>query len=184
MMSKLSSEESKALTALLRKAGYQIPGDGYSAAMMAESPKSGEDDEGFECVSMSDASKRRLTAVDEPQQDGYGQSVVKKMSSPPAAVVSIQKPKLPPGVDDLEQWGRTIMEKGKYMKDGYSYEELRSHTDQAVQAYVTWLCDHLSSHMHAQFHDFVNYVNLVKIQSSSSTGANLIPGSRQIRKFK
>ena len=183
-MSELSDEESRALKALLRKAGYQIPNDGYSAALMAESPKSGNDDKGFECVSMSDASKRRLAAVDEPPKDDDGQSLVKKMFSSPAGGKAVSKPKLPPGVEDLDQWGRTVMEKGKYAKNEYTYEELRSHTDQAVQAYVSWLCDHLYSQMHAQFHDFVNYVNMVKVQTSSSTGAILIPGSRQIRKFK
>eukprot|EP00435_Cladocopium_sp_Y103_P030418 s52_g7.t1 len=188
MFSKLSSEESKVLKQLLEKAGFQVTKNDAPTTpnqdLLTGLFEGMIGDEEFEYVPMTDTSKRRLTAAD-PSTEGYGKTELKKKSDHGMASASPNVHTLPPGVTDLEMWGRTIMEKGKFASRQYAYEEMRASTEQTVSSYVEWLQNHLNDHMNAQFHDFVSYVKAKDFEmSKGSSSGSMIPGSTQTRKLK
>ena len=190
MLSKLSSEEGKVLKQLLAKAGF--PMDKTSATSLHDQDlltgvfEGMIGDEEFEHVSMTDGSKRRLCAESE-NSEGYGKVEVKKSDRgksnrlPSSGSMEVT---LPPGVTDLEMWGRTMMEKGKFASRKFSYEEMRTSAEQIVSSYVEWLQMHLSDNMNAQFHDFVAYVKAMDAELSKHSTGSVIPGSTQTRKLK
>ena len=187
MFSKLSSDEGKVLKDLLTKAGFQLPKtDDTKAAdsdLLTGLFEGMSGDEGFEYVPMSDGSKRRLAEA-EPAFEGYGKTDVKKVNKPTSGVSSGQAKGFPPGVADLEMWGRTVMEKGKFGYRRLSYEEMRISAELTVSSYVDWLLQHLHDGMNAQFHDFVAYVQMKNAELNITSGSFRIPGSNQLRKFK
>ena len=187
MFSKLSSEESKALKQLLAKAGFSC--DKSDASSLADQDlltgvfEGMAGDEEFEHVAMTDGSKRRLYAENE-EVNRYGKTEVKKIGKDGASSGTPRAGMLPPGVADVEMWGRTLMEKGKFAHRHFAYEEMRVCTEQPVSSYVEWLQNHLSDSMNAQFHDFVAYVKAKNAELSKLSNTILIPGSNQIRKLK
>ena len=187
MFSKLSTEEGKVLKDLLAKAGFQLSKTDDTNASDSDlltglfEGTSGE--EGFEYVPMSDGSKRRLAEA-EPAFEGYGKTDVKKVNNPTSGASSGCVKGLPPGVVDVETWGHTLMEKGKFGYRQLSYEEMRTCAELPVSSYVDWLTQHLNDGMNAQFHDFVAYVKMKNAELANSSGGSMIPGSNQPRKFK
>ena len=174
------------LKELLAKAGFHV--DKTSATSLQDQDlltglfEGMTGDEEFEHVSMTDGSKRRLCAESE-NSEGYGKVEVKKSDRGKSSSGSM-KVTLPPGVADLEMWGRTVMEKGKFASRKFSYEEMRTSAEQIVSSYVEWLQMHLSDSMNAQFHDFVAYVKAMDAELSKHSTGGTIPGSTQIRKLK
>ena len=187
MFSKLSPEEGKVLKELLSKAGFQFSKNDDTEAsdsdLLTGLFEGMSGDEGFEYVPMSDGSKRRLAEA-EPAFEGYGKIDVKKVNKPSSGASSALVKGLPPGVADVETWGRTIMEKGKFSHRQLSYEEMRACAELPVSSYVDWLTQHLNDGMNAQFHDFVAYVKMKNAELANSASGPAIPGSTQLRKFK
>jgi hypothetical protein len=128
--SKLSTEEGKMLQQLRSKAGCQLTTIGLFDNVPGE--------EEFECVSMTGGSKRRL-AADVPSMDGYGKTDVKKIGKLATGKIPALTVALPPGVADVETWGRTIMENGKFSHRSLAHEEMRTSAELPVSSYVDWL---------------------------------------------
>ena len=100
-------------------------------------------DSEFELLSeggtMSDASKRRMTSPPpklEPEKVMSGCDPDKQHvgASPHSYGM-----KLPTGISSVDQWGCTMLEVGKYGKEGFAYEELASSTKAPHAAYCNWL---------------------------------------------
>lgn len=205
MSNQLTLSEHQQLRALLTKGGYvaRHASEEESAVLQCFQHESfpgpaPSDDSEFEVVAMNDASKRRLVAPG-AQEESYGASSQRQLpvvstaltiSTPvttptievpaPTAVDSLQ---LPPSVSNLADWVTTIMEKGKYGESGFSYEEMRTSANTAVQQYIRWLIGALNAKMHPQFHDLVAYVKAANGAAVSSTDG-VIPGSSQVRRRK
>ena len=95
--------------------------------------------EGSELGSMTDASKRRMTT---PPQKGEKEQVMSGAEAEKNLVSSSPDSfgmKLPVGIKDLHHWGNTLLEVGKFGKEGMSYFEISSSTKQVHQSYCTWL---------------------------------------------
>ena len=132
--------------------------------------------------SMSDASKRRgdetspldaPRAKQRPQTPGYsgGSSTVNETGS------------FPPGIDSLETWGCTILETGKYAKQGFTYFELSSSQDPEMKRYCAWMLSQKDrSDLNAEIKDFVKY--LVLKSESSEASQSYFPGSTVVRRLR
>lgn len=205
MSKQLTLSEHQQLRALLTKGGYvaRNASEEESAVLHCFQSETipglaSSDDSEFEVIAMNDASKRRLVAPD-AQEDTYGASsqrqlpVVSTAMTSAAPVIattpSVTVPtvtgtvQLPPNVVDLADWGTTIMEKGKYGESGFSYEEMRTSADPAIQQYLRWLIGAVNPKMNPQFHDLVAYVKTANGAAVSSTGG-VIPGTSQVRRRK
>lgn len=184
MSHSLSREEQQQLQELLRKGGYTAP-----MPMAEESvlfPPSECDDwdwskcSEIEVESMTDASKRRLTEQG-AGQEGYGQTQLKQLPTPLTGVPT-ESITLPEGVTSIEDWGRTVMEKGKLARLQLSYSEIFKSRDSEVEGYVKWLLANISPKHDPQFHDLHKYLKIMTASAASSS--SLIPGTHRARKLK
>ena len=91
-------------------------------------------------------------------------------------------PDLPQGIEDVEMWGKTIIEFGQYKDQELSYFELISSSDDRMMSYVKW-CKARTKSASGQLKDLCNY--MVHMQDTGVMSSNsTIPGTQQVRKFK
>ena len=121
-------------------------------------------------VSMTDASKRRHT---ESPED-HDQMPVLRFKA---------KEDLPHGVHSFEEWGKTLIVSGKYVKREMSYRELAESIDPEKRSYCTWLRSQNSrKDLTAPIKDLVLY--LVAYEKKHAKGSSCYPGSSIVRLFK
>ena len=110
------------------------------AAMRDESHFSDADSSEFELLSpkslvvssMTDAAKRRGDEFSSEEPPAAKQR-------PLLAKDAGKSTSFPPGIRSVEEWGPTILTKGKYSKENLTYAELSGDPDKAKQAYCTWM---------------------------------------------
>eukprot|EP00435_Cladocopium_sp_Y103_P017847 s883_g4.t1 len=87
---------------------------------------------------------------------------------------------LPPGVENLEAWGRCILDFGKYEQKGYIYQEMISSTDPEIMKYVKW-CQGQVDHAEGCLKDFALFIVATR-QGPDFHQQPVIPGTDRIRK--
>ena len=133
---------------------------------------------------MTDGAKRRLESDDEsfqcvsPTGDGYA-------SSAPLAgtAMPVDPALLPPGVKDLEEWGRTICELPKVKDLNMSYKELRLAADSGDSdkgKYLAWVRSFNGQSVRTL--DFQRYLRAV--DSIQAVPQTYFPGSGEVRRLK
>ena len=142
---------------------------------------------------MTDASKRRGAVMSEPAGKRYTMQVMRGPigSAGHVGMAVGQTPKgasiyLPPGVDDLTVWGRTVVMFGKFQSLHLSYADLVSSTKLEEIQYVKWCSSRVDS-SGGELLDFALFIHAYWAQQSSADGPSqlpLIPGSATVRQFK
>ena len=97
----------------------------------------------------------------------------------PTRNVVVSKVPLPPGVANLEQWGKTLVEFGR-SQTGKSYAEAAQDV-----GYCTWVLARKTPG--AQLADFQNYLlagGKPEFEPTREEGMHLVPGTTQVRKYK
>ena len=144
---------------------------------------------------MSDAAKRRGQTPDEESLMKRPYSTLPgsgEMMSAPALLGRTPHGKpifLPEGVNDLESWGRTVIQFGKFMQKrgttGLSYAELFDGraSDEEKRSYVKWVIHQVDS---AKGHlaDLGFYLCLRTDECHMGNQLPLIPGTGAVRLFK
>ena len=130
-------------SAVLRKLLCQAR-DGGSIDQIMASLLGDQGESDFELLSdgsgsMTDASKRRLTSPPEKLETEVVLSGSEADKMKPGKSPASFGLKLPAGIKDMHHWGKTLLEVGKYGKEGFSYLELQSSTKMEHQSYCTWL---------------------------------------------
>ena len=75
---------------------------------------------------------------------------------------------LPPGIANIESWGKTILQVGKHSKLGMTYQEVYSSTNPKLQGYVKWILSAVCRiDLTPQVKDWVRFV-YVKSQQEGS----------------
>eukprot|EP00435_Cladocopium_sp_Y103_P011607 s4146_g3.t1 len=144
---------------------------------------------------MTDASKRHRDFEEElwseTECDGSGWAVPTLPSPEPRSSAdqlpmkpSQGKLKLPPGIESVEEWGKTICELPSVVSLKKSYEELTLDSNQ--KGYLTWVIQHETG-MGPRVEDLAKYLKAiqydVKHDLGKSSGATF-PGTTIVRKFK
>ena len=89
---------------------------------------------------------------------------------------------MPPGINSLEQWGRTVISFGKYAEANVTYNEVL--TDPQYAGYRKWCKSHLTTHTAGKVAlDFAKYRDAYEKKSNKDSGL-LIPGTEVERRFK
>lgn len=89
---------------------------------------------------------------------------------------------LPPGVDDIETWGRTVVGFGKHLKSNLSYAEMYNDTSAEGRSYVNYLISHVNSSKGA-FHDCALYCVAMDYYKTGSQ-MPVLPGTNTRRALK
>lgn len=136
--------------------------------------------------SMTDASKRRME--NPPEGADLRRPYLDHLQSEVAAHTPKGKPIcLPPGVDSVTSWGRSIIQFGKFMsKKGsheYSYKEIYDSEQEEDVRYVRWVKGQVDS---AAGHllDFANYIHVRDFQRDPKGQLPVIPGTSTVRRIK
>ena len=89
---------------------------------------------------------------------------------------------LPPGVDSLEQWGKTICTLPKVASRRCTYQKLIDEAGRVgdTKVYLAWV--HCNAHKSAKAADFKNYMEAVNYDPCKTVGVNY-PGTSAIREF-
>ena len=161
-MASLSSTTSGLMKELVRQAREEGSLDMMLAQLTAEHG------EGFELLpeasSMTDASKRRMTSQPEKESVISGADGAKEVSGSP---FSFEK-KLPSGIRDLEHWGKTILQVGKYERAGLSYDQISTSDRKEHISYCAWmLAQKYRMDLTVQVRDFVRYLNVKSLSEQS-----------------
>lgn len=155
----------------------------------------------FELVShgsMTDGSKRRLVEVtgdsvippedlagrlvEEADRSAYGHHQAPIAPSKKDSPASFGK-KLPEGVKDLQMWGRTVLEHGKFERSSLSYSEFLASDKTEHRDYVKYVRSLINrTDLTPAMKDFVRYVNVMTNQGASSSVC--YDGSSVIRRLK
>ena len=188
----LSAEERSALQDLMRRAGISVsvledfPGDcdrgsdgGWS--VMTPTP-----------AAMTDASKRRLEESPErPSSRPYAPGAMSAVPFPlegedvPGVNVFGKTKKglvirLPEGVPSLGQWGRSILDFGKYPPVDGLYEEICAKSDKEIVSYVKWCRAQVDS-AEGLLKDFGLFIYASEFDPEQRP---LIPGTDVVRRFR
>eukprot|EP00435_Cladocopium_sp_Y103_P003701 s6229_g1.t1 len=189
IMSSFSAEQISHVRALVSAARKDGTLDLLRVAISTESPEGDGDQSEFELLSsplnsgmsMTDASKRRA-----PDSPSPSSPAMKQRPVLPSDVSSkgYKADGMPVGIASTWEWGLTIMETGKYGKEGLTYHDLRTSKDKAKQAYCVWL---LSQRGRQDFGplmmDFLKFLIACEKESESSRGM-CYPGSSVPRKMR
>lgn len=174
LKSLLDQVKAEGLTGLLL---HELEKDGeLEFEMVAASPERIRDESG----TMSDASKRRLTAEtagEVPASIAYAKAMPAARQKSGQGSVSF-----PPGIDTLATWGKTLIETGKFGKANLSYEELSSSTDREKQSYCRWMVSQRHrDNLTPMVRDLVDYLTAVtEIDEENHT---TYPGTSSVRKL-
>ena len=188
----LSAEERSVLHELMQRAGISVsvledfPGDcdrgsdgGWS--MMTPTP-----------AAMTDASKRRLE--ESPERPSGRPYAPRAMCAAPSALEGDDVPgmnvfgkakkglvvRLPEGVPSLGQWGRSILDFGKYASRGWTYEEICTKSDKEIVSYVKWCRGQVDS-AEGFLKDFGLFIYASEFDPEQRP---LIPGTDVVRRFR
>ncbi|CAK9009348.1 unnamed protein product [Durusdinium trenchii] len=106
-------------------------------------------------------------------------------SSSEAPLPNSSLPPFPPGVINTEQWGRSIINFGKYKGKNISYIELLSSTSEDMRSYVKW-CSSRQSTAGGELKDLTSFMRRYEMENSHSAliRGELIPGTTARRSFK
>eukprot|EP00435_Cladocopium_sp_Y103_P071090 s130_g36.t1 len=135
---------------------------------------------------MNDASKRRMS---EPAEgDGCRRVYVPEVNPEILAYTVRGKPIcLPPGVDSMKSWGRSVIQFGKFMaKKGaieISYQEVYESGREEDIRYVRWVKGQVDS-ANGHLLDLAQYFIVRDAQMSPSGQMPLIPGTAVARRLK
>ena len=149
--------------------------------------------------SMTDASKRReelftegLSAKcqmtkhssEEAKNQGYSYAMGVPMNAPMPSDPNHFQIELPEGVQDIFEWGRTLICFGQYVDDNLSYMELADMTDRRALSYHKWVRarEHSAT---GQLQDLAKFLNRLAEWKEACTGQKcVIPGTNLKRVFK
>ena len=87
---------------------------------------------------------------------------------------------LPPGIVDLEMWGRSVLEFGKYVSHGWTYKEMITSQDPEVRSYVKW-CRGQVDNADGFRKDFGMYILASEFKPDQGL---IIPGTCHTRKLR
>ena len=90
--------------------------------------------------------------------------------------------KLPPGVESIEMWGKTICTLPKMASRRCTYEKLiqEAGMNAETKEYLAWISR--NAHKSAKAADLKNYMQAMKYDPSKVTGVNY-PGTTAVREF-
>eukprot|EP00435_Cladocopium_sp_Y103_P019970 s3134_g4.t2 len=165
------------------------------AADRAQSAKLDEKAEGMKMGSMHDGSKRRLFAESqlspEDEADDFDLiSMTGSEATKQAPVVPIMSAggsqdkavSLPPGVESIERWGKTICTLPKMAARRCTYSKLveEAHSNVETREYLAWVKN--NSHKSAKAADLKSYMGACGYDPQGSSGVNY-PGTNAVREF-
>lgn len=142
--------------------------DGSKRRLFADTPGSFSDDaEEFDVISM--------TGAEAPKQEPI-------LPSAGTTVPLVPTCKLPPGVESVEMWGKTICTLPKMANRRCTYEKLiqEAGMNAETKEYLAWI--NRNAHKSAKAADLKNYMQAMKYDPSKVTGVNY-PGTTAIREF-
>eukprot|EP00435_Cladocopium_sp_Y103_P025991 s1599_g6.t1 len=150
VLTPLSSEEQQLLQSLMLRSSLTQPresADSVEGSVISDSGWSVMHE-----AAMTDASKRRL--AESPPREARGSGYVSRAMPAPlpgssSGVIPLEiqafgatrkgvPVTLPPGIVDLNMWGRSVLEFGKYSSRNWTYQDVVSHQDPEVRSYVKW----------------------------------------------
>ena len=122
------------------------------------------------------------------KQDGCYASSAANLPYPSSSELPLPNsslPPLPPGVINTEQWGRSIINFGKYKGKNISYIELLSSTSEDMRGYVKW-CSSRQSTAGGELKDLTSFMRRHEMENSHSAlvRGEMIPGTSARRSFK
>eukprot|EP00435_Cladocopium_sp_Y103_P074053 s182_g46.t1 len=129
---------------------------------------------------MTDASKRR---GDSPS--GHASPPLKQRPVLPCESKGKDSSKIefPPGIKSLEEWGRCILDVGKYGSEECTFYEIATASDKLKQSYCTWMLTQMGrKDFSAQLKDFQNYLKMR--EQSEHPDQLCYPGSSIPRKMR
>ena len=142
--------------------------DGSKRRLFADAPESFSDDaEEFDMISM--------TGAEAPKQEPI-------LPSAGTTVPLVPTCKLPPGVESIEMWGKTICTLPKMASRRCTYEKLiqEAGMNAETKEYLAWISR--NAHKSAKASDLKNYMQAMKYDPSKVTGVNY-PGTTAVREF-
>eukprot|EP00435_Cladocopium_sp_Y103_P048209 s2045_g14.t1 len=116
---------------------------------------------------MTDASKRRLSPEPVRRNVSAAGSQLRLAPTAKALACPADKPVIhldpadipfPADVENMSDWGTTVLRVGKFEKAGLSYAELRGSEDVETKKYLTWLMKSIRPSFAPQYHDLVAYL--------------------------
>ena len=190
-MTPLSSEEKALLESLLIRAKFSA---GETGDHPNEPGASSVSDWSLLTGQMSDASKRLHSPDPEKRSKAYCGTSPVPTPLPSGGSISPdafsektfgytrrgQLIALPPGVNDLQSWGRTVLDFGKYMSRGWTYEKFLLSEEADVKNYVKWCKGQVDS-ADGFLRDFGMYIMAYEY---SPLQGPLIPGTTHARKMR
>ena len=180
-MTPLTPEERRLLQELLARAELPIPDADTEGSFSLVYDGS----EWKNTAAMMDACKRRQDVSPErPLRTASGYTGFNVGDAPPPMPTTEmtfgstrrgQVIKLPPGINSLEMWGRTVLEFGKNISKGWTYAEILDSPDKEAQNYVKW------NRGQGLLKDFCLYV--VAAAHPNHQGP-IVPGTSYVRKIR
>ena len=159
-------------------------------------------DEGFELVSqaMTDASKRRMDGPPEGYPEDsratrvstqlpvtrFPKAAAKAKSRPVSVLEAYANIGLPPGVPSLEQWGKCLIEFGKYGGQDMAYIDLLRLAEREARAknYVEWVRTHTNEGSSALLKDLFHYILCYQQENGMTIVGTPYPGSSTVRRYQ
>ncbi|CAK9010335.1 unnamed protein product [Durusdinium trenchii] len=148
--------------------------------------ESGEDLSEFELLSpsskpqgsMTDASKRRSDEVSSSEAP-----CLKQRPIAPHAGGKQPDDRFPPGISSLTEWGKTVLQYGKFGKADLTYAEMADDPAKDKSSYCTWIKSQKDRDtLHVQLRDFGKY--LAARTDSAESGVICYPGSSLPRQMR
>lgn len=179
-------QQAVAMLQVLRQAGL------LDRALEASTVNLNVEDPGNRPGSMHDGCKRRMTEAcgSEGSVDDTSFSMVnfspQQAPVPPASGYKATEPtkvKLPPGVESVSHWGKTVCTLPKLADKKLTYEKLvkEAETSQEIKEYLLYCHNH--SKQSAKMKDLKDYMIAVNYMPEKSVGA-YYPGSTSVREFE
>ena len=186
-MASFNSEQMANVRALLSAIRQDGTMDLFKAALLEDSRLHDGDQSEFELLTpahdhlggMSEAAKRRGASP-----TGHSSPPLKQRPVLPVESKGGDSKKLdfPPGIESLEDWGRCVLDVGKYGSEECTFVELATSSEKAKQSYCSWILSQRGrSDFSAQIKDFQNYLKMR--EQSTTPGQLCYPGSSVPRKM-
>ena len=169
-------------------------GEGFSAGLPHASETSSEWSQ-VDGGAMADSSKRRLEPDVAPAYAGT--FPVSHMPVPesletvpmPNEAQTFGKTKkgiiisLPPGVENITMWGKTLIEFGKYGNKDMNYEKLTLSTDKDSMSYCKW-CKSQVDAAEGRLKDLALFLWAYDFVTGHADQRPVFPGTNDVRRFK
>ena len=172
-----------AISSLLKDLLHRARAEGSLDMVVAEILA---DHDGFEVLSsgggesMTDASKRRMTSPPEAESVVSGPNETKNVvgDSPHSFGA-----KLPQGITDLDHWGKTVLQVGKYERANMTYFQISESDRKEHSSYCAWMvAQRFRVDLTAPIKDFIRY--LIVKGLPDETSEICFDGSTVRRKMK